>query len=169
VLVPAAVLVKLIAAGRAVGTDTGMLYAPSPAALRALTTKSYSWPPVRLVAVQDLLKDAARSHARVTFTLLLSPSLPYTLYPVTAEPVVTMGAAHDRVIDVVVCVTDATVVGAGGVVDAATTSLAVPMPAELSATTTHLISTPLLRLVSTAEVAVLSVPSYTGEPEVAPS
>ena len=98
-----------------------------------------------------------------------TPSLRYTLYPVTAEPVVTMGAAHDRVTDVVVCVTGATVVGAGGVVDAATTSLAVPMPAELSATTTHLISTPLLRLVSTAEVAVLSVPSYTGEPEVAPS
>ena len=38
VLVPAAVLVKLIAAGRAVGTDTGVLYAPSPAALRALHT-----------------------------------------------------------------------------------------------------------------------------------
>jgi hypothetical protein len=136
VLVPAAVLVKLIAAGRAVGTDTGVLYAPSPAALRALTTNSYSWPPVRLVAVQDVCNKPCELLHVTIVALLPSPLLRYTLYPVTAEPVVTVGAAHVKLITVVNCATDASKVGAGGVVEARTAALLSLSPAAFRAVST---------------------------------
>ena len=144
-----------------VDTASVELGSPSPAKLSALTANTYSCPPERPLTLQANAVEPLASQATVESNAPPAPSLRYTMYPVTADPVDATGADHTRSMPSVCDAIFNSPVGAAGLVDTATAALRSPSPAELTALTTYVYSTPPDRPDSTVLTPVLPRPSNT--------